>query len=202
MHNQSSQSTNKDLRIGDVIDVFLAYTYVVLPLRKLDGGLPGTLQRRMEMNIVLDFVVGLIPFLGDLADAVYRCNTRNVILIEKHFERLALENEEKLTGGDVGRSRSGRGRDGRSRDPSRDPSGGVVAEPRRPEPAAQVPATSGSRGGRGWFGGRSDAPVESEYDDVETDVTPAKPPRPSGNGKLQRDPSRRENREERNARRF
>lgn len=33
--------------------------------------------------MAVDFAIGLVPFIGDLADAVYKCNTRNVILLEK-----------------------------------------------------------------------------------------------------------------------
>lgn len=40
---------------------------------------------RMQMNMVFDFVIGLIPFIGDLADAAYKCNTRNVILLEQEL---------------------------------------------------------------------------------------------------------------------
>jgi hypothetical protein len=48
-------------------------------------GLPSSLKMRMKMNIVVDFVIGLIPFIGDVADAAYKCNTRNVILLEKEL---------------------------------------------------------------------------------------------------------------------
>lgn len=37
----------------------------------------------MLLNIAFDFGIGLIPFLGDLVDAAFRCNTRNVALLEK-----------------------------------------------------------------------------------------------------------------------
>jgi hypothetical protein len=39
----------------------------------------------MLMNVVLDCVIGFIPFIGDIADAIYKCNTRNAILLEKHL---------------------------------------------------------------------------------------------------------------------
>ena len=39
----------------------------------------------MQMNMVIDFVIGLIPFIGDIADAAYKCNTRNVILLEQEL---------------------------------------------------------------------------------------------------------------------
>ena len=39
----------------------------------------------MQINVLIDFVVGLIPFIGDLADAAYKCNTKNVVLLEKEL---------------------------------------------------------------------------------------------------------------------
>jgi hypothetical protein len=40
---------------------------------------------RMQFNIMVDFAVGLIPIVGDLVDAAYKCNTRNVVLLEKEL---------------------------------------------------------------------------------------------------------------------
>ena len=47
--------------------------------------LPSSVKMRMQINVVIDFVIGLIPFVGDLADAAYKCNTRNVVLLEKEL---------------------------------------------------------------------------------------------------------------------
>ena len=41
----------------------------------------------MQMNMMIDFVIGLVPFIGDIADAMYKCNTRNVVLLEKELRR-------------------------------------------------------------------------------------------------------------------
>ena len=49
---------------------------------KIDGGLPQSLKIRMLINIAIDFAMGLIPFLGDLADAAFKCNTKNLRLLE------------------------------------------------------------------------------------------------------------------------
>jgi hypothetical protein len=40
---------------------------------------------KMQMNIVIDFVIGLIPFIGDIADAAYKCNTKNVVMLESEL---------------------------------------------------------------------------------------------------------------------
>jgi hypothetical protein len=61
----------------------------------IDGGLPSHIQARMLFNITLDFVIGLVPFLGDLADAVYKCNTRNAVILEDHLREKAAARDKK-----------------------------------------------------------------------------------------------------------
>jgi len=74
--------------IGDFIDLFLAWN-VVRTCAQIDGGLPASLRSRMFFNILLDFGVGLVPFIGDLADAVFRANTRNAWALEQYLVRKA-----------------------------------------------------------------------------------------------------------------
>jgi len=80
--------------IGDFIDLLLALT-VVRTCSKIDGGMPPSLKSRMYINILLDFGVGLVPFVGDLADAVFRANTRNCWALEQYLKRKA---ESERTG--------------------------------------------------------------------------------------------------------
>jgi hypothetical protein len=54
-------------RVGDVIDAFMAIM-VLRTCEQVEGGLPANVKSKMMMNIVLDFGIGLIPFLGDIAD--------------------------------------------------------------------------------------------------------------------------------------
>ncbi len=50
----------------------------------------------MCWNIFIDFLIGLVPILGDVGDVLFRSNTRNAILLEKHLtKRAKLANEEK-----------------------------------------------------------------------------------------------------------
>ncbi|KAK1823050.1 hypothetical protein LTR12_002576 [Friedmanniomyces endolithicus] len=70
---------------GDAVGVAMAYL-ILQKCAKIDGGLPSSVRTRMLINIVLDFVVGLVPFVGDLADAAFKCNTKNVALLEKHLD--------------------------------------------------------------------------------------------------------------------
>lgn len=52
---------------------------------KIEGGLPGAVALRMLINIIFDFVIGIVPFIGDLADAAFRANTRNAAILEAHL---------------------------------------------------------------------------------------------------------------------
>lgn len=70
---------------GDAIGVCMA----LLLFKKcmtVDGGLPSQVSMKMLINIILDFVVGLVPILGDLADAAFKANTKNLRLLERHLD--------------------------------------------------------------------------------------------------------------------
>lgn len=81
-------------RIGDVLDALLAML-VLKTCRKVEGGLPAGLQMKMLMNVGFDFVIGLIPFAGDVLDAMYRANTRNAVLLEEHLREKGKANLKK-----------------------------------------------------------------------------------------------------------
>jgi hypothetical protein len=57
---------------------------VVRTCRHIEGKLPAQVELWMYLNIVLDFVVGLVPILGDMAAA--RFFRPNVIMLEKYLQ--------------------------------------------------------------------------------------------------------------------
>lgn len=58
---------------------------------------------RMMWNIMLDFGIGLIPIVGDLADALYRANTRNAWLLDAYLtEKAAALKNGKVQDPDTG----------------------------------------------------------------------------------------------------
>ena len=67
--------------IGDAIGVALSSQIVLAAARV---GAPFAVLLKMISNLVLDAVVGMIPLLGDVFDVVYRANTRNYALLERH----------------------------------------------------------------------------------------------------------------------
>ncbi|KAL7928914.1 hypothetical protein V8C35DRAFT_316841 [Trichoderma chlorosporum] len=71
---------------GDALDAFMAFM-VYRTCCQVEGGLPSSLRIQMLFNIFLDFFIGLVPFLGDLADALFRANTRNAALLEEHLRQ-------------------------------------------------------------------------------------------------------------------
>lgn len=70
--------------IGDMIAGFLALQ-LVKKAEKILGGLPQDLRSRMMANVAFDFGIGLIPLVGDFINVLYKCNSRNFVLLEKHL---------------------------------------------------------------------------------------------------------------------
>lgn len=55
--------------------------YIVYQAKQM--GAPPELLARMAANIALDSLLGSVPVLGDLFDAVFKANTRNIDLLER-----------------------------------------------------------------------------------------------------------------------
>lgn len=60
---------------------------LVRKMTKVEGGLPAGVLIWMVFNLAIDFLVGLIPIVGDLADAAIRANSKNVRLFEEHLDK-------------------------------------------------------------------------------------------------------------------
>lgn len=76
---------------GDALDAFMALM-VFKTCCQIEGGLPTALKTKMMLNIIFDFFIGLVPFVGDLADAAFRANTRNALLLEQHLREQGRKN--------------------------------------------------------------------------------------------------------------
>jgi hypothetical protein len=68
---------------GDAIGALLSL-YVVVEAYRID--VPRGLLLRMLWNVFVDFVGGIVPIAGDLFDAVWKANVRNVELLESYVE--------------------------------------------------------------------------------------------------------------------
>jgi hypothetical protein len=67
---------------GDMLSAGLS-VYIVWEAARL--GLPRSTVSRMVSNLVLDALLGTLPFLGDLFDATWKANTKNIALLEAHL---------------------------------------------------------------------------------------------------------------------
>ena len=72
--------------IGDAVGLGAAL-WIVTEARRL--GVPGPIIARMLGNVALDAVIGTVPVLGDLFDAGYKANERNLDLIERELRKRA-----------------------------------------------------------------------------------------------------------------
>jgi hypothetical protein len=68
---------------GDAVGGVLS-SYIVLEAARLGVGVP--VLGRMLLNLVVDLVVGAVPFLGDLFDAGWKANDRNLRLVHRALD--------------------------------------------------------------------------------------------------------------------
>jgi hypothetical protein len=61
----------------------IASSYIIVESARL--GATTTTLLRMVLNVLVDSLIGLIPFLGDLFDIVWKANEKNMALLEKQF---------------------------------------------------------------------------------------------------------------------
>jgi len=69
--------------IGDLIGVLLS-SYILGQAARL--GAPRSVLLRMSANVALEGVVGIVPLAGDVFDAAFKANQRNVRLLEAWLE--------------------------------------------------------------------------------------------------------------------
>jgi hypothetical protein len=69
--------------LGDMVGSIVS-GYVLLESARM--GAPASLLSRMFFNIVMDSVTGSVPVAGDVFDAFFKANIRNVDLLEHHFQ--------------------------------------------------------------------------------------------------------------------
>jgi hypothetical protein len=72
--------------IGDTAGAVLS-AYVLAAAHRL--GAPRSVLLRMAANVAIETVVGAVPFVGDLFDAGWKANARNVRILDAYLERPA-----------------------------------------------------------------------------------------------------------------
>jgi hypothetical protein len=67
--------------IGDAIGALIS-AYIINEARGM--GAPRSVLLRMMSNVMIETIIGAIPFAGDLFDAAFKANTRNLALLAKY----------------------------------------------------------------------------------------------------------------------
>ena len=67
--------------IGDAIGALIS-AYIVNEARSM--GAPRSVLLRMMSNVMIETVVGAVPFAGDLFDAAFKANSRNLALLAQY----------------------------------------------------------------------------------------------------------------------
>lgn len=70
--------------VGDTLT--LAPSLYIIALARGEGVPPATLAR-MFGNIGIDWLIGLVPLIGDIFDIGWKANIRNAALLRQHVER-------------------------------------------------------------------------------------------------------------------
>ena len=71
--------------IGDAITLCLSLYVVWIGIKM---NLPSEKLAKMIGNLVLDFVLGTIPIIGDIGDFFYKANIKNMEILKKHAETI------------------------------------------------------------------------------------------------------------------
>lgn len=69
---------------GDIAGAALG-SYMVWEAKNL--GMSKWQMARMASNVGVDFLLGLIPWVGAIPDFLFRSNTRNLRIIKRHLDR-------------------------------------------------------------------------------------------------------------------
>jgi len=65
-------------------DLATGFFSVMILLHSVRLRIPKVVIARMMVNIALDLLTGAVPLLGDLFDAAFKANLRNLALLERH----------------------------------------------------------------------------------------------------------------------
>jgi hypothetical protein len=61
-------------------------------------GVPRVTMARMGLNTAIDWIVGSIPFAGDVFDVYWKANQRNVALLRRHLQQTPAERQKASRG--------------------------------------------------------------------------------------------------------
>ncbi len=76
--------------IGDTASLAIS-AYIIHKAHK--GGVHPFLIARMTHNVFLDWLIGLVPLVGDIFDVGFKANRRNIDLIRAHFRTRPVDSK-------------------------------------------------------------------------------------------------------------
>ena len=74
--------------IGDTIGLSIS-GYIIAQSKRV--GVNKTTMYKMIANVFIDWLIGIVPILGDLFDWGWQANNRNAGLLRQHFEKQLVE---------------------------------------------------------------------------------------------------------------
>ena len=80
--------------IGDIISTSISI-YVIYVARKV--GVPENKLMQMWRNVIIDFVIGFVPFVGDIGDFAFKANQKNIQIIKPYLD-IDIQDTEKVVG--------------------------------------------------------------------------------------------------------
>lgn len=69
---------------GDTVSAAVSL-YLIWLAHNVGGG--ARLKSRMVGNVLVDYLVGLVPIIGNIGDVFFKANTRNLRLLKEHLAR-------------------------------------------------------------------------------------------------------------------
>lgn len=78
--------------LGDVVGGILS-AYIVYEASRL--GVPKKTLLHMTFNVAVETLIGAVPIVGDVFDAAWKTNTKNIFLLDKHLNSLTARQYRK-----------------------------------------------------------------------------------------------------------
>ncbi len=70
--------------VGDAATGLLS-TYIIIEAAR--AGASPIILLQMVFNVLIDFIVGAVPVIGDIFDVAFRANVKNAELLKRHLEK-------------------------------------------------------------------------------------------------------------------
>lgn len=74
--------------IGDTLSMAVS-GYIIHKAR--EAGMHPLLTSRMVWNVFIDWLIGLVPFFGDIFDIGWKANRKNIALLKEHLKARSYE---------------------------------------------------------------------------------------------------------------